>query len=309
MNFLLRIYRILVQLLCIPIFVSDFFRSKTGREYGAAFGTKLKLLIKMMRNNSRILSGSSFIEHIIMATTLLKIPRQIEGCVVECGTYKGISAANMSLICALVGRRFKIFDSFEGLPEPTARDAAHAVLDAQEVHAYQKGWWAGSLEEVRSNIARYGNIDICDFYKGFFDKTLPQFKEPCVQVFVDVDYVSSLETCLIYLWPLLRDGGYLYTHEAQHAEISRLLYSESWWRQNLKTEPPGLVGAGTGLGLKILTDSHFTSALGYTVKNPQLENFQKFDQVGGLKLGLSATGKLTKPGAMFNGEQKPTEPK
>jgi hypothetical protein len=301
MAFLLRIYRIFVQFLCVPIFVSDFLCSQTGREYGITLGVKLSLLFKMMCNNSRILSGSSFIEHIIMATTLLQIPKNIQGCVVECGTYKGVSATNMSLICALVGRRFKIFDSFEGLPEPSVQDATHAVLDSQEVHAYQKGWWAGSLEEVRSNITRFGNINACDFHKGFFDKTLPDFKEPCVQIFLDVDYVSSLETCLIHLWPLLRDGGYLYTHEAQHAEISRLLYSESWWRQNLKTEPPGLVGAGTGLGLKILTDPHFTSALGYTIKNPQVENFKKFDQVGGLKLDLSATGKLTQPGAMFKG--------
>ncbi len=294
-------YRILVQFLCVPIFVSDFFCSRTGHEYGVTFWTKLKLFFKMMRNNSRILSGSSFIEHIIMATTILDIPKDIPGCVVECGTYKGISATNISLICSLVGRRFKVFDSFEGLPEPTAQDAAHAILDAQEVHTYEKGWWAGSLEEVRSNITRYGNINVCDFYKGFFDKTLPNFKEPCVQVFVDVDYVSSLETCLIHLWPLLRDGGYLYTHEAQHAEISKLMYSESWWHQHLKTEPPGLVGAGTGLGLKILTNPHFTSSLGYAVKNPQLSSFQKFDQVGGLKLDLLATGKLTKPGAMFEG--------
>ncbi|MFA5167165.1 MAG: TylF/MycF/NovP-related O-methyltransferase [Candidatus Omnitrophota bacterium] len=303
MNFFSRTYRILVQFLCVPILVSDFFCPRTGHEYGVTFWTKLKLLVKMMGNNSRILSGSSFIEHIIMATTLLNTPKDIQGCVVECGTYKGVSATNMSLICGLVGRRFKVFDSFEGLPEPAPQDAAHEVLDIHEVHAYQKGWWAGSLEEVRSNITRYGNINVCDFYKGFFDTTLPHFNEPCVQIFLDVDYVSSLETCLIHLWPLLRNGGYLYTHEAQHTEISRLFYSEGWWQKNLKTEPPGLVGAGTGLGLKILTGSHFTSALGYIVKNPQLSNFQKFDQVGGLKLDFSATGKLTKPGAMFKGEK------
>jgi len=167
MNFFSRTYRILVQFLCVPILVSDFFCPRTGHEYGVTFWTKLKLLVKMMGNNSRILSGSSFIEHIIMATTLLNTPKDIQGCVVECGTYKGVSATNMSLICGLVGRRFKVFDSFEGLPEPAPQDAAHEVLDIHEVHAYQKGWWAGSLEEVRSNITRYGNINVCDFYKVF----------------------------------------------------------------------------------------------------------------------------------------------
>lgn len=304
MNLLSRIYRIFVQFLCIPIFVSDFFRPQVGHEYKITFWTKFKLVLKMMYNNSCILSGSSFIEHIIMATTLLEIPKKVEGCVVECGTYKGVSAANLSLICGLVGRRLKIYDSFEGLPEPTAQDAAHAVLDAHEIHTYQKGWWAGSLKEVRSNITRYGNINACEFHKGFFDETLPGFKDPCVQIFVDVDYVSSLETCIIHLWPFLRNGGFFYTHEAQHTEISRLMYSEDWWKKNLKADPPGLIGAGTGLGLKILTGSHFTSSMGYTVKNPQLADFQTFEQVGGLKLDLTATGKLTKPGAMFKGGEK-----
>lgn len=305
MKLLMRIYRLFIQFLCIPIFISNFLASDTGREYGLGLGTKLKLVFKMARNNTRIISGSSFIEHLIMATSLLRIPKSLEGSVVECGAYKGISATNLSLICGLIGRKLEIFDSFEGLPEPTEKDKAHVVLDSQEVHAYQKGWWAGSLEEVKANISRFGNIHACNFHKGFFDKTLPQFKKKCVQLFLDVDYVSSLETCLINLWPLLQDGCYLYTHEAQHMEIAELFYSESWWQNHLKATPPGLIGAGTGLGLKILTDSHFTSAIGYTVKNPELANFQKFDQVGGLKLNLSATGKLTKPGAMFKGETKP----
>jgi hypothetical protein len=301
MNFFFRIYRILMQFLCIPIFVSEFFDRRTGREYGVTLTAKLKLFFKMAYNNTKIVSGSSFIEHLIMAASLLSLPKNLEGCVVECGTYKGVSAANLSLICALAGRKLHIFDSFEGLPEPTEIDKAHAVLDSQELHTYQKGWWAGSLEEVRANITRYGNIAACEFHKGFFDKTLPSFKTPCVQAFVDVDYVSSLETCLIYLWPLLGDGCRLYTHEAQHMEIAKSFYNEDWWRKNLRCSAPGLIGAGTGLGIKILTDPHFTSSLGYTVKNPNTASFQKFDQVGGLRLDLSATGKLTKPGAMFGG--------
>lgn len=304
MNFLFRIYRILVQFLCIPVFVSEFFRTETGRDYGITYAAKFGLLFKMAYNNSRIDSGSSFIEHLIMATSLLRIPRPMEGCVVECGTYKGVSATNLSLICGLMGRKLEIFDSFEGLPEPTEKDKSHAILDTQELHTYQKGWWAGSIEEVRATITRYGNINACIFHKGFFDTTLPGFKEKCVQIFVDVDYVSSLETCLMYLWPLLQNGCYLYTHEAQHAEIAQLFYSENWWLSYLKIVPPGLIGAGTGLGLKILTGSHFTSAMGYTIKNPQLADFRRFEQVGGLKLDLSATGKLTKPGAMFGSENK-----
>ncbi len=305
MKLLGKLYRIILQLLCIPVFLSGFFARETGEAYGVGFWKKLALVLRMAWNNSRIVSGSSFIEHLLMAATLLRLPPSLEGVVVECGAYKGVSAANMSLVCALVRRRLDVFDSFEGLPEPSDQDKAHTLIGSKEIHTYQKGWWCGTFEEVKENVRRYGNADVCRFHKGFFDQTLPSYREKCVQVWLDVDYRSSLETCLKYLWPLLRDGCYLYTHESQHREIAALFYSEAWWRENLQTEPPGLVGAGTGVGLKILTDSYFTSSLGFTLKNPSKVAFKSFPQVGGLKLGLGAAARLTTPGKMFEGKEDP----
>lgn len=295
MNWILRLYRILLQILCTPIFLSDFFTKETGADYGIRLGQKWDLVFKMIRNNTRIISGSSFIEHLTMATTLMRLPKNLEGVVVECGTYKGVSAANLSLVCSLVGRRLEIFDSFEGLPAPTAKDKSHTLLSSKEIHTYDKGAWCGRLEEVEQNIARYGRLEVCRFHRGFFDQTLPAFKEKCAQAFVDVDYVSSLETCLKYLWPLLADGAYLYTHEAGHMEIASLFFSESWWRENLSTLPPGLVGAGSGIGIKILSGSFFSSSLGYTVKNRQSLQYTEVPQAGGMKLGFEAASQLTEP--------------
>lgn len=301
MNSFSKLYRIFVQFLSLPIFLSNYFDKKTGKEYGVGLWTKFAILLKMIRNNTKITSGSSFIEHIFMATTLLNLPPSLEGVVVECGTYKGVSAANLSLICALVNRRLEIFDSFEGLPEPAERDQAHILLGAEEIHTYEKGWWQGGFEEVKANITRYGNITVCHFHKGYFHETLPHFKEPCVQIWLDVDYRESLETCLKFLWPLLREGCYLYTHEARHMEIASLFYSESWWKNNFSAPPPGLVGAGTGLGIKILTDPYFASSIAYTVKNPPVGSYQNIPQIGGLKLTVSAAEKLTTPGSIYGG--------
>lgn len=301
MKFLGKLYRILIQILCVPIFLSGFFRKETGQEYQIGFWTKLEVVLKMIRNNMKITSGSSFIEHIFMAVTLLNLPKSLEGVVVECGTYKGVSAANISLICGLVNRRLEIFDSFEGLPEPSHQDRGHVLLGAKEIHSYEKGAWEGTLEEVKVNITRYGNIGICRFHKGYFHETLPSFKESCVQIWLDVDYRASLETCLEFLWPLLRDGCFLYTHEAQHREIASLFYSESWWKNHVHMDPPGLVGAGTGLGIKILTEPYFSSSTAFTVKNPQVTDYKNIPQVGGLKLTLAAADKLTTPGEMYGG--------
>ena len=211
----------------------------------------------------------------------------------ECGTYKGVSAANLSLVCKIVHRRLHIFDSFEGLPEPSNQDKGHLVLGQQEIHTYSKGSWCGSLEEVKRNISQCGEISVCVFHRGYFKETLPPLHEKCVLVWLDVDYRDSLETCLKYLWPLLEEGCRLYTHEAGHREIASLFFSEKWWGDHLKTSPPGLVGAGTGIGLKILTGSYFNSSLGYAVKNPRAESLRDVPQLGGMKLNLRSSLKLT----------------
>lgn len=295
MNLLFRLYRILIQTLCVPIFMEDFFAKETGAEYGVNFRLKLNLLYKMIRNNMRIISGSTFLEHLTMATSLLRLPRSVEGAIVECGTYKGVSAANISLVCKLMGRQLVIFDSFEGLPEPSEKDKTHYLLANKEMHTYEKGSWCGRLDEVKDNITRFGEISVCEFVKGYFENTLPSFREKCVQAFLDVDYRDSLEDCVRYLWPLLQDGCLLYTHEAGHMEIASLFFSEKWWVENLRTVPPGLVGAGTGLGLKILSGSYFNSSLGFTIKNPEKAQFTHMPQIGGMKLGFEAAAKLTAP--------------
>ena len=290
---MMRLYRILLQLLCVPVFLEEYFHADTGRKYGVRFGTKWRLLWQMIRNNRRIVSGSTFLEHLTMATSLMRLPPSLEGVVVECGTYKGVSAANLSLVCQLVGRRLEIFDSFEGLPEPSIRDKEHLLLGAKEIHTYEKGTWCGRLEEVKENITRYGEINVCNFHKGYFENTLPEVRLKCAQIWLDVDYRDSLETCLRYLWPQLQDGCILYTHEAGHMEIASLFFSEKWWLENLQTTPPGLIGAGTGIGLKILSGSWFNSSMGFTIKNPEKRNYRHVPQVGGMKLGAEAARKLT----------------
>jgi len=295
LNIFSKAYRVVVQILCIPIFLSDYFHPTTGRDHNVDFWKKLILMLKMIRNNSKIVSGSSFLEHLAMATAILKVPKEIEGVVVECGSYKGVSATNLSLVCSLCNRKLEIFDSFEGLPEPTEVDLAHTLLASEEIHTYTKGSWCGTLDEVKGNISRYGNISVCNLNKGYFQDTLPQFKKKCIFVWLDVDLRESLETCVKYLWPLLQDGCCLYTHEAAHLEIASLFFSKEWWQDSLQTSPPGLVGAGCGIGIKILSGSYFNSSLGYTLKNPCKKNFQEVPQLGGVKVNLASSLKLASP--------------
>lgn len=202
---------------------------------------RFRLGVRMFWNSLRIKTGTSYKTHLAMALKLLETPPEVQGDVVECGTWKGGSATNLSLVCRIVGRRLLVFDSFEGLPEGKPGD--------REAHGYAKGDYCGGLDEVRTNIGRHGALEVCEFIKGWFEDTLPKLESPVVLAFLDVDLEASLHTCVRCLWPRLVERGHLFTDEAVGLDYVALFFSEKWWRRYLDQTPPGLMGAGTGLPL------------------------------------------------------------
>jgi O-methyltransferase len=171
-----------------------------------------------------------------------------------------MATASLSLVCALTGRRIHVFDSFEGLPNPDV--AVHHIGTGSEVK-YEKGDYAGSLDEVRANVAKFGRLEVCEFVVGFFSDTLPlrAADDRYVMIFEDADLVSSVRDVLTHAWNRLQQGCIFFTHEARDTEVVTLFFDRGWWRQVLGTEAPGLVGSGEGLPLSTLG-----SSLGYVRK-------------------------------------------
>lgn len=268
-----KAYRLGLLAASLPVTLGEFFRPETGAAYGVDLPTKLLLVARMARNNLAIPTGSSFVEHLVIATKALRIPAEREGCLVECGAYKGGSTANLSLVAALCGRELVVFDSFEGMPEPDDDDREHLLIASEQRHTYDADAWAAPLSEVRANVDRYGELSACRFEAGYFAETMPAFDEPVALAFLDVGLRSSAETAIEALWPLLAEGSYLFTHEAKHMEIATLFFDREWWAEHLDTSPPGLVGAGSGLGLHP-SDNGFSSLLAYTVNTPARETFE-----------------------------------
>jgi O-methyltransferase len=248
-----------------PTVLGPLLSPATGRDYGVGAFAKLRLLVQMIWNTRRIPVLSHVFEHVTMATAILRVPPETQGCVVECGTYAGGSTANLSLVCDLVGRDLEVFDSFAGLPEPAADD--RVVVLGGSGGDYHAGQFSASLDEVRRNVDRWGRMDRCRFHPGYFEDTLPGFRQACVLAFIDVDLRGSAETCLEHLWPRLVPGGRLYTHEAQELHMAALFFDDAWWQRALGEPSPGLAGAGSGLGL-IPSPGGFASELGFTVKRP-----------------------------------------
>jgi O-methyltransferase len=229
-------------LLTVPVSIIFILHSqKIHSSYRMSGLRKLRLGITMFLNTLRIPTGTSYKTHLAMALKILETPPHIPGDIVECGTWKGGAAANLSLVCKIVGRRLKIFDSFQGLPEGDVND--------REAKNYLAGDYSGTLHEVQANIKRYGSIENCDFIEGWFNETLPMLDTPVLLAFVDVDLEGSLTTCIKYLWPRLSDSGFIFIDEAVGTDYCALFYSEKWWMKNFNITPPGLIGAGVGLAL------------------------------------------------------------
>ena len=195
----------------------------------------------MLFNNLRIPTGTSFKSHLAMALKILETPPEVEGDIVECGTWKGGSAANLSLVCKLVERKLLVYDSFEGLPEGDPKD--------NEAKGYKKGDYCGTLEEVMSNLTKYGALECCEFKRGWFSETLPKIDRPILLAFLDVDLEASLETCVRHIWQHLVPNGYIFIDECVGLNYCALFFSETWWQKVFDQKPPGLIGAGTGLPL------------------------------------------------------------
>jgi O-methyltransferase len=235
--------------------------------HGGSLTQKLSLLVKMRRNLKRVPTLTSFREQLVMLTMLLRLPRSVPGVVVECGAFQGGTTVNLSLACRMLERQLYVFDSFAGFPEVRPEDRRHTLVVRSEAHLYSTGGFASSQSAVEAAVARYGAREVCTFVPGFFDQTLPGFHQPVAFVYSDVDLRASEETCLRYLWPQLQDGCHFFTHEAPHLEIASVFYDSAFWNG----KPPGLVGAGSGLGLYPNGQGFLSSNIGYTVKNPVMQ--------------------------------------
>ncbi len=209
--------------------------------YGLTPARRLALGVRMYRNTRRVTTGTSYRAHLAMAAKLFEIPPSVEGVVVECGCWVGGTSVNLSLACEIVGRDLVLYDTFEGLPPPLPND--------KYAKPEYEGFFLGALDEVRSNIAANGALDLCSFRKGLFEDTLPDHTEPVVLAFVDVDYSSSLHDCVVNLWPHLTAKGYLFVDEYTRIDYCALFFSEQWWRRHLDTTPPGMIGVGSGIGV------------------------------------------------------------
>lgn len=149
----------------VMVFLALVFILFGSKRIGYSARARVVVRIANARRKNKGLSASTFGEQLVLAGAILNIPPGKEGVVAEFGCYKGLSTVAISIAAKYAGRRVMVFDSFEGLPEP--KQTVQNIISG-EVIEYQKRAYAGTLEEVRSVVSRYGEVEQVEFVRGFF---------------------------------------------------------------------------------------------------------------------------------------------
>jgi len=134
--------------------------------------------------------------------------KKIEGCVVECGVWRGGMIAGIASILG-AERTYYLFDSFEGLP--SVKD-----IDGPDAHKWQNDkdspyYFDNCRAEIgfaQEAMQRTGCANV-NLIKGWFNETTTNFitNSPIAVLRLDGDWYESTMVCLENLYPQVAKNG------------------------------------------------------------------------------------------------------
>ena len=169
------------------------------------------------------------------------VAHEIPGDFVECGVWRGGSSMLAALTFAHLddlSRDLYLFDTFDGMPEPSSLDLdpngqpALGLWEKTRTDAHNK-WCYASLEEVTSNMANtsYPQEQI-HLVKGKVEQTLPDHAPQRISILrLDTDWYESTLHELRTLFPRLADGGVLILDDYDHWKGAKQAVDE-WLRES-----------------------------------------------------------------------------
>ncbi|WP_373511811.1 TylF/MycF/NovP-related O-methyltransferase [Persicitalea sp.] len=155
------------------------------------------------------------------------IEQNIEGDFVECGVWRGGSAMAMALTLErrrARNRQLYLYDTYEGMSEPTPEDESFAgetakkLLDNSSREDARGVWCYSTLEEVMQNVdsTRYPSSHL-HFVKGKVEDTIPdQAPDKIALLRLDTDWYESTKHEMEHLFPRLRPGGVIIIDDYGH---------------------------------------------------------------------------------------------
>ncbi len=190
-------------------------------------------------------TGSERLTALINSVKYL-VSNKIEGDFVECGVWRGGSMmAAMYTLQALraIPRDIHLFDTFEGMSEPSDRDVmfdgqkAKDLLEGTEKKEGPGNYWCwASLGDVRQNVLATGYPkEKIHFVKGKVEDTIPKTApEKIALLRLDTDWYESTAHELKHLYPRLSDKGVLIIDDYGHWQGARQAVDEFFSQQSFQ---------------------------------------------------------------------------
>jgi len=172
------------------------------------------------------------------------LSNNIPGAFVECGVWRGGSAmliAKMLVNRAIYDRKIYLYDTFEGMSEPTSDDitwngdSASTLLDATKNSKEDSVWCLASMITVKTNLALTNyNEDNIHYIEGKVEDTLPATlpDEGIALLRLDTDWYESTKHELKHLFPKVVQCGVLIVDDYGHWEGSRKATDEYFQETN-----------------------------------------------------------------------------
>ena len=171
------------------------------------------------------------------------LDHDIAGDFVECGVWKGGSSMMMALALQernVQDRKIYLYDTFEGMSEPTeldktqGGDKASALLQIQRIDDEKSIWCYSSLDDVKKNLFSTGYPqNKIEFIKGKVEDTLSgQMPGPLALLRLDTDWYESTKLELELLYPLLNKSGILIIDDFGHWEGAKKAVVEYFAKSN-----------------------------------------------------------------------------
>jgi O-methyltransferase len=214
-----------------------------------SFKDKCRIVKQLYVISSNVDSPHTQDQILNFIVSILSLPPESNGVLVEAGCFKGSSTAKFSLAADIMGKELVCFDSFQGIPK---NDEPHNKTIFGEATGFKQGDYRGTLDEVKTNVRTFGKIKNCRFVQGWFDDTMPGFKEPISAIYLDVDLASSTRTCLKYLYPLLEAGGVLYSQDGHLPLVIDVFGDDDFWMNEVGCKKPHVFGLGTSKLIKVI---------------------------------------------------------
>ena len=134
----------------------------------------------------------------------------IPGDVIECGVCNGGTAAVLARFAtrSAFNRVVWLLDSFEGMPETTAEDAASPFDGPAEAHIGKEKGDPNRVKEVLRTVG--ADMKRVRIIPGWFQDTFPSVQSSQIALLnIDADWYESVKLCLETFYDRVSPGGFI----------------------------------------------------------------------------------------------------